>query len=137
MRHYSGLALLLPLLIMLTAADKPKPKSNPDHLPGDEPDYYICQLGSYHKCECPAMVQEHFESEDAKCLEQSRGDTKAYRQCMSKVVLNPCDIVKEKDTAHPQHTCKRTCKTARCKCHDGPMCRAPSLVEYENGDSEP
>lgn len=102
------------------AAPKAQKKAAPARPEPDPEDRWICRIGSYHDCHCPAMVAEQQEE--------------AYRNGTQP--KGGCDIIQQADTKHPEHTCKRTCKAiAGCQCWDGPVCRGP--VVYNPGDDNP
>lgn len=139
--------LLIFLAFNLLAADKEVGKSKPKvgksrqtqtkgsaNTPDPE-DQWMCRIGSYHGCSCPAMVSEHWEEVNNKCsIVMQTGDKFAYRKCLQENEMNPCAIIQKADTQHPAHTCKRTCSRSRCLCNDGPKCFGPSLLEEGNED---
>jgi len=125
---------LLLLIFACAFAQKPKPKSAAQPQPDPEA-RWVCHIGSYHDCHCPAMVAETQENGVKHC-EETTANAKAYNECLSKLPSN-CDIIQQPDKEHPEHTCKRTCSHARCQCWDGPACAGPSLTEQQQlEDSE-
>lgn len=53
---------------------------------------------------------------------------KQYADCAAKVPT-ACDVIQKADEKHPEHTCQRSCRKARCNCHDTEPCDGPSLTE--------
>ena len=101
----------------------------------DPEDRWICRIGSYHDCHCPAMWAEQEDAAIKKCADSS-STHEAYVACLSKVPSH-CEMIQVADTAHPEHTCKRTCKAmAGCQCDDAPVCKGPTLQQYGASDED-
>lgn len=108
---------------------KPAPKAQIEKPRHDPEDRWICRLGSYHDCHCPAMMAEAQEDGVKHCADTST-TREAYIKCLSTLPSN-CDTIQKADTKHPEHSCKRTCKAiAGCQCDDGPVCKGPLV--YQN-----
>jgi hypothetical protein len=78
------------------------------------------------------MVAEVVEAHIDHCKLDTKNQ-KDFEACMN-ATPSDCTIVQKVDSKHPDHTCKRSCTKARCRCHDGPPCFGPSLTEH--GDAE-
>lgn len=127
--YLATLALSLCALMTAQKASKRKPQPQPD------PEArWMCHIGSYHECHCPAMVAE----EQEKAVEQCANTTKTraeYLACVSKAP-SECEIIQKPDTVHPEHTCKRSCTHAKCQCWDGPPCAGPTVYTPSNSSDE-
>jgi hypothetical protein len=99
----------------------------------DPDEHWACKLGSYHNCKCPAMVAEVVEAHIDHCKVDTKNQ-KDYEACMN-ATPDECTIVQKPDSKHEDHTCKRSCTKARCRCHDGPACFGPSLFEHGGTES--
>lgn len=125
--------ILILFLIALSLLGQPpkskgtiKPTAAPYTEKKEDPEArYICRIGSYHNCECMAMVAEVHEEAYRNCQLTSKSD-KEYGECVKKVPQS-CQIIQQQDNKHPAHSCRRTCKTARCSCDDGPVCNGPEF----------
>lgn len=126
---------------IILAADKPKPKKPArieKHQPDPE-DRWICRIGSYHNCHCPAMVAAAAEAGSKHCADTSLTH-EAYIKCLGELPTS-CDVIQKLDDKHPENSCKRTCKTmAGCQCNDdGPKCEGPIVwhqLEYDGSEDQ-
>jgi len=117
--------LTLVISIALVAfARQPKSKAKPAPDPEAR---WMCRIGSYHNCHCPAMIAEEHEAGVQQCARTTQSE-KEYIACLSRLPGN-CEIIQKADSKHPEHTCKRSCSHAKCQCWDGPPCEGPSLTE--------
>ena len=116
------------LVLVGALAQKPKPRTP------DPEDRWICRIGSYHNCHCPKMVSEAAEVGSKKCEDTSL-TREAYIKCLAALPTS-CDVIQVADAAHPDHSCKRTCKKmAGCQCNDdGPKCEGPPLTQPSDED---
>ena len=119
--------LLLASITLLALAEQHKTKPKAAVPPPDPEARWMCHIGSYHDCHCPAMVAEQQAASVEQCAKTTQSQ-KDYNACVAKLPSN-CEIIQKADTAHAAHTCKRTCTHAKCQCWDGPACSGPSLRE--------
>ena len=77
-----------------------------------------------HRCSCPMMVGEVQSAWIKHC---ETGGPVGYDECM-KNIPKDCDIIQKPDKIHPEHTCRRNCTTAVCRCNDeATICVGPTL----------
>ena len=119
--------ILLTSLVLVGQTTKapPKHKAEPkQEQPTPDPEAkWMCHIGSYHNCQCPAMVAERQDAHVAYCQTQ-----KDYDKCIAEMPA-VCDIIKDIDPKHPEHNCKRNCTKPKCQCWDGPPCEAPAVPQ--------
>lgn len=127
---WAALVLLLAGIVFGQKPGKAKPKRNTQD---DIEAQWMCKIGSFHDCRCPAMMAE-LQEEGVKHCADTSPTHKDYVACLSKLPSN-CEIIQKPDQKHPEHTCKRSCRKARCQCDDGPPCVGPSLTEHYRDDS--